>query len=394
MIDAATIRSLLGEVRTREAAGIELLRTLVNLDTPSRDKRLVDRAMTVVADACTQRGARVSTVRQEELGDHLRADWGDWGDGVDGVDGGRPRTLILAHLDTVFPEGEAERRPFAERDGWLTGPGVLDMKAGLVQALVAIDVIRNRLGAAPVTLLVTSDEEIGSPTSRALIEATARDADAVFVAEPAAGTAVKTARAGVGMFTVTAEGRASHAGLAPADGRSAIVEMAHQVIAMSGLGDPAQGTTVNVGLIRGGSARNVVPAECTVEVDVRVRNRDEADRVAAALRALRPVDRDVQLHVTGGINRPPMERTTGTATLFDRAAAIAKELDEPLGEASVGGGSDGNFTAALSVATLDGLGAVGSGAHTLDERVERARFAPRAALLATLVLAGQDGVAI
>lgn len=388
MIDAATIRSLLGEIRTREADGLELLRTLVNLDTPSRDKSLVDRAMTVVADACTQRGAHVSTIRQDDLGDHLRADWGG------GSDAGRPRTLILAHLDTVFPEGEAQRRPFAERDGWLTGPGVLDMKAGLVQALVAIDVIRHRVGPAPVTLLVTSDEEIGSPTSRALIEATARDADAVLVAEPAAGTALKTSRAGVGMFTVTAEGRASHAGLAPADGRSAIVEMAHQVIAMSGLGDPAQGTTVNVGLIRGGSARNVVPAGCTVEVDVRVRDRDEADRVAAALRALRPVDRDVQLHVTGGINRPPMERTAGTATLFDRAAAIAKELDEPLGEASVGGGSDGNFTAALSVPTLDGLGAVGSGAHTPDERVERARFSPRAALLAALVLAGQDGVAI
>lgn len=377
------IRSLLGDVRAREAASIDLLRTLVILDTPSRDKGLVDHAMSVVADACAQRGAQVSTVRQNDVGDHLRAEWGD------GSGAGQPKTLVLAHLDTVWPEGEAERRPFAERDGWLTGPGVLDMKAGLVQALLAVDVVHRHGYAddAAVTLLVTSDEETGSPTSRDLIEATAREADVVFVVEPAAGSALKTSRAGVGMFAVTAEGRASHAGLAPAEGRSAIVEMAHQIIAMGRLGDPANRTTVNVGLVTGGSARNVVPARCTVEVDVRVRDRGEADRVTAALHALRSVDADVRLRVTGGINRPPMERTPATANAYARAATIASVLDEPLGEASVGGGSDGNFTAALGVPTLDGLGAVGSGAHALDERVEMARFAPRSALLAALLAA-------
>lgn len=377
-MNAEAVAGVLASLRAREGEMVELLGDLVNRDTPSGDKERLDAAMAVVERTAVGFGARVERDPQAAAGDHLVARWGASADG--------PHALVLAHLDTVWPAGEAAKRPFREADGRLTGPGVFDMKAGVVQALHAIRAFAE--GAAEgtaVTLVVSSDEETGSRTSRALIERLAREADVVFVVEPASGTALKTARKGVGMYRVEVEGVAAHAGLDPEKGRSAVLELAHQVVALHALTDLEAGTTVNVGTIEGGSARNVVPARASATVDLRVVTDAAAKELDAALRALTPRTPGTSVTVTGGINRPPMERTEATAAWYARAAAIAEALGDELGERLVGGGSDGNFTAALGVPTLDGLGAVGGGAHALDEHVLRAAMPVRAALLAGLL---------
>jgi glutamate carboxypeptidase len=377
---AAAARTYLTTLRDREAAMVALTRTLVDLDTPSGRKGLLDGAMERVAEAARERGAEIERVTNERAGDHLVLRW-------TGHAAARRRALVLAHLDTVWPEGESARRPFAESEGRLTGPGVFDMKAGLVQALFAIEAFAAGSAAADcdVTLAVTSDEETGSVTSRGLIEGLARDADLVLVVEPASGTALKTARKGVGMYEVRVEGVASHAGLDPQNGRSAVLELAHQIIRLHALNDPETGATVTVGRIEGGTSRNVVPALATATVDLRAVTAADAARLDAQIRSLERVTDGTTVSVHGGINRPPMERTSKTAGWYERAAAIAAALGEELGETLVGGGSDGNFTAAMGVATLDGLGAVGGGAHALSEHVLRESMPVRAALLASLL---------
>lgn len=296
---------------------------------------------------------------------------------------GPARVLVLGHHDTVWPLGSLATHPCAVVDGVLRGPGCVDMKAGVGMAFAAVAQLADRSG---VTLLVTGDEELGSPTSRALIEAEAAGCVGALVLEAAAGGgALKTERKGVSLYRVTARGRASHAGLDPAAGVNAAVELAHQLLAVAGLGDDARGTTVTPTLTAAGTASNTVPAEGGFAVDVRVRDAAEQDRVDAALRALRPVLPGARLEVTGGPNRPPLE-AAASAGLFARAGALAAGLGLPApAAASVGGASDGNFTAGLGVPTLDGLGASGGGAHADDEHVLVGELVPRTALVAALL---------
>lgn len=356
---------------------VTLLGRLVDMDSPSGDVERVGAVLEVVEAEVRRAGAATSRVAADGAADHLVARW----------PGAGAKVLVLAHADTVWPVGEAARRPFSADGDRYGGPGVFDMKAGLVQALAAIDALRSTPDGltADVTLVVSSDEESGSVTSRSAIEELAKSSDVVLVVEPATGPKLKTARKGVGMYRVDVEGRAAHAGLDPENGRSAVLELAHQVVALHALADPSVGTTVCVGMIDGGSARNVVPARASATVDLRVVTREEAERLDAAIHALAPVTPGTTVRVTGGINRPPMERLPSTAALYERAAASASRLGIELGEVLVGGGSDGNFTAALGVPTLDGLGAVGGGAHALDEHVLKASIVERSLLLAALI---------
>jgi glutamate carboxypeptidase len=349
------------------------LEELVGCESPSRDLEAVARSADVVARIGT---ARLGTPPERIVLDgrtHLRWRLGD----------GPARVLVLGHHDTVWPLGSLTTHPWSHVDGVVRGPGCFDMKAGLVLAFTALGELADRDG---VTVLVTGDEELGSPSSRALIEDEARGCVAALVLEASAdGGALKTARKGVSLYEVAVTGRAAHAGLEPERGVNAGVELAHQVLAIAGLGDPARGTTVTPTLSAAGTASNTVPARATVAVDVRVPDEAEQDRVDAAMRALRPVLPGAQVTVTGGPNRPPLA-PDASAALFDRAAALARDLGlPPLEGAAVGGASDGNFTAGVGVPTLDGLGAVGGGAHADDEHVLVDALPGRAALLAALL---------
>lgn len=345
---------------------------LVSCESPSDDLAAVARSADVVARV----GARRLGCPPERIvldgRTHLR-----WRLGA-----GPARVLVLGHHDTVWPLGSLATHPSEVVDGVLRGPGSVDMKAGLAVAFAAVAALPDPAG---VTVLVTGDEELGSPSSRALIEDEARGCRAALVLEAAAdGGALKTTRKGVSLYRVEVTGRAAHAGLAPADGVNAGVELAHQVLALTALGDAARGTTVTPTASSAGTVTNTVPARAWVAVDVRVPDAAEQDRVDAAVRALRPVLPGARVEVTGGPNRPPMETA---AALFDRAAGIARRLGLPeLRGAAVGGASDGNFTAGVGVPTLDGLGAVGGGAHADDEHVLVAELAPRQALLSGLLV--------
>jgi len=291
-------------------------------------------------------------------------------------------------MDTVWPVGTLDRRPFRADDGRLHGPGVLDMKAGLALAAMAVRALAAEPDGLPgrIVMLVTADEETGSASSRAVIEAEARASRAVLVLEPALpGGALKTSRKGCGDFVLRVSGRAAHAGIEPERGVGAISELARQIARIEALEDAAAGTTINVGVVRGGSRPNVVAAEAEALIDVRVANASEAARITGALRALEPVDARAALAVTGGFERPPMERSAAGAALFGLARDVAADLGRTLGQGGTGGGSDGNLTAAIGVPTLDGLGAVGGGAHADDEHVMIADLPWRAALLAGLL---------
>ena len=298
---------------------------------------------------------------------------------------------MLGHLDTVYPLGTLAAMPWREmeaEDGVrLLGPGVVDMKAGVVMALEAIAAVGETSNALPqpVTLLLVADEEVGSTESRPHTERLARESAAVFVLEPAQGLAYKTARKGVGHFEVTVEGVAAHAGVDFTKGHSAVREMAGLVEEISSWTDLYAGRTLNVGVIAGGTRSNVIAATCRIEVDARVRTMEDAARVEALFRGLRTRDIACRLRIEGGINRPPMERSAGTVALFHRAQALAAEIGLELTEAATGGGSDGNFTAALGVPTLDGMGAVGGGAHSPQEYVVAGHLVERTALLAGML---------
>lgn len=357
---------------------LEMIAALVRLESPSGDAAAVDRCMAELASRLAAIDGHVTRLPGGGAGDHLRAEFGS----------GRRQVLLLGHVDTVWPSGTLASRPLREQDGLLYGPGVLDMKAGLALAALAIRALAHGPGGLPgrIVLLVTTDEEVGSARSRAIIEAEALASGAVLVLEPALpGGALKTSRKGCGEFVLRASGRAAHAGVEPERGASAISELARQIPRIEALQDPAAGTTVSVGIIRGGSRPNVVAAAAEAVIDVRAASATEADRVARALHALTPVDPRVALAVSGGIDRPPMVRTDAVAALFDLARETAAGLGRALAEGGTGGGSDGNFTAALGVPTLDGLGAVGGGAHANDEHVSVSDLAWRAALLAGLL---------
>jgi len=358
---------------------LQHLRALVEIESPSDDPAAVNRANDFVADlAGDLAGGRARRHRQTTFGDLLELRFGP-------LRSKRKPLLLLGHLDTVWPLGTLRSMPWREADGRLWGPGVLDMKAGVVMALAALRALRQLGVAPPVTLLLNSDEEVGSTVSRPLTEQLARQSSAVFVLEPAQGLAYKTARKGVGQYDLHVTGVASHSGVDFARGHSAIREMARLVETVSGFTDLRRGRTVNCGVIRGGTRSNVVAADAWAEVDVRIAKTADAPRVEKLFRSLKVTDPECRLEITGGINRPPMERTPGTVALFRQARSLAAGLGFALDEAATGGGSDGNFTSALGVPTLDGMGAVGDGAHAAHESIVREHLAPRTALLAAMI---------
>ncbi|MDR3635885.1 MAG: M20 family metallopeptidase [Isosphaeraceae bacterium] len=373
--------SLWDVLRPRRAEMVERLRSYVAHESPSRDKPALDALAGIVRARLEAIGADVEIIPNMTGGDHVRAHWRT-------AAGEGPPALILGHFDTVWPHGTLARLPFKVEGDRAYGPGVFDMKAGLVLvefALRAIQILDLDV-PRPVVALFTSDEEIGSPTSRRWIEEQARQSAYALVLEPPLpGGALKTARKGVGNFVVEADGKPAHAGIEPEKGISAIQEIAHQVLAIHAL-SRAPETTVNVGIIHGGTASNVVAAQAVARVDVRVSTRAEAERIERALHALRPVLPGALLKVSGCFNRPPMERTAGTEALFERARAISRTLGLELTEGSTGGASDANFTSAVGLPTLDGLGALGAGAHAEDEHVIVDSLPERAALLAALLL--------
>ena len=357
---------------------LETIGALVRLESPSGDAEAINRCGAEFGRRLSALGGVVTRLPGGPAGDHLRAGFG----------AGVRQVLLLGHLDTVWPAGTIVDRPFLAEGDRLLGPGVFDMKAGLALAALAVRALAQGRGGLPgrIVLLATSDEETGSTASRSLIEAEAKMSDAVLVLEPALpGGALKTSRKGCGEFVLRVSGRAAHAGIEPERGASAVSELARQIIRVEALQDAAAGTTVNVGMIRGGSRPNVVAAAAEAVIDVRVATAGEAARIAAALQALAPADPRTQLTVTGGIDRPPMERSAAGAALFGLAREVAADLGRTLGEGGTGGGSDGNLTAAQGVPTLDGLGAVGGGAHADDEYVTVADLPWRAALLAGLL---------
>jgi len=360
---------------------IETIEALVCLESPSGDAAAINRCVAELESrlgGLGGLGGRVARLPGGPAGDHLRAEFGS----------GSRRVLLLGHIDTVWPAGTLARRPFRAEGGRLYGPGVFDMKAGLALAGLAVKALAQESDGLPgvVVLLVTADEETGSAASRGIIEAEARVSDAALVLEPALpGGALKTRRKGCGEFVLRVSGRAAHAGIEPELGASAISELARQILRIEALRDAAAGTAVNVGVVRGGSRPNVVAADAEAMIDVRVASAAEATRVTAALLALKPVDPGTQVAVAGGIDRPPMERSAAGSALFAVAQAVAADLGRTLGEGGTGGGSDGNLTAALGVPTLDGLGAVGGGAHADNEHVTIADLPWRAALVAGLL---------
>jgi glutamate carboxypeptidase len=355
------------------------VRRLVSLESPSNDREPLEACAGWLAGELTRTGAAVERLPGAPTVDHILARWPGQG----------TRVLLVGHFDTVWPVGQLARMPIVEQHGRLYGPGVLDMKAGLGIGVLAARVVGELSPAAArpqVSLLATSDEEVGSATSRQAIERLALESDAVLVLEPALpGGAVKTARKGVGEFEIVAQGISSHAGADPGAGASAILELARQIVAVERLNDPGRGISVNVGVVNGGTRSNVVAESARALVDVRVARIEDAASIERALRALVASDARVHLDVRGGVNRPPMERTPGVARLFAAARDVAEGLGLDLAEGATGGASDGNFTAALGVPTLDGLGAVGDGPHALHEHVLIKELAPRAALVAGLI---------
>jgi glutamate carboxypeptidase len=374
--------SLLQLLKPREDAITRLLGQFVRAESPSLEKAAVDRFGRIVAEKWKRRGAKVRMLRQRERGNHLRVEWNLSGLPAKG------QILVLGHLDTVYPLGTLKRMPFRLSRGRAFGPGALDMKGGLVIALFAVDALKQsrHMPQKRVVFLWTSDEEIGSGTSRAAIEREARRSDAVLVLEPALGLdgRVKTGRKGVGEIEIVACGRAAHAGLNPEDGVNAIEEIALQISRFSSWNQPGRGITVSAGIVEAGSRTNVIPDKARVVVDVRATRAGDMRALERKFHALRPILKEAKLQIRGGFNRPPMQRKQAVA-LYDKARALAKEMNVTLGEAYVGGGSDGNLTAALGIPTLDGLGAVGEGAHSPHENILTHVLPERAALLAGLL---------
>jgi glutamate carboxypeptidase len=377
---ASSVRT---ELEPRRQEMVDLLGSLVRIESPSDDRaaldRFADRLEAVFGDL-----GRIERIdpASAQRGRHLRL-------AMDGTSDAT-HAVALCHYDTVWSTGTLERIPFSvDADGVARGPGCFDMKGGIVVLYFALQALRIR-GLRPqrrLQVLFTSDEEIGSPTSRALIEQTARGAEVAYVLEsPLPGGTLKTARKGTGDYFVRIAGRAAHAGVEPQKGISATQELAHQIIALHALNDYASGTTVNVGVVRAGTRPNVVAAEAEAQVDVRVQTLAEAARIDAAIRGLQPHLPGATLGVEGGLNRPPMERSAAMAALFAQARQIAASMGVDLQEGSTGGGSDGNFTAAIGVPTLDGLGPEGEGAHAAHEHVLTESFPRRAALLAGLLV--------
>jgi glutamate carboxypeptidase len=360
---------------------LQTIREFVEIESPSDNKPAADRMSAHLARKFTELGGRPRVHPAERYGDNLQVDFR-------GAEKAKP-VLLLGHFDTVYPLGTLPTMPCRMEDGRLYGPGVLDMKAGIALIFLALEALASWHGKLPrpVTVFLVSDEEVGSYSSRRITEDLARKSAAVLVLEPAAGLggAVKTARKGVGEYALTVTGIAAHAGLDPGKGHSAILELARQIAAISKLNDLQQGISVNTGVIRGGTRTNVIAAEAVAEIDVRIKRAKQAVGLDRKLRALTPFDKHCKLSIDGGINRLPMERNSGVVALYKKAQLIAKQIGWKVEEAAVGGGSDGNFTAGIGIPTLDGLGAVGNGAHAIHEHIIISELPRRAVLLAGLI---------
>lgn len=364
--------------RQRQSETLDTLRRMVETESPTTDKSAIDALGAWIAARLEALGLAIERLAQADAGDHWLARWGDGEGGI----------LLLHHIDTVFPVGTLERTPWRVDGDLAFGPGVLDMKGGVAVTLAALDgIVRHGMTPArPVWCLFTSDEETGSHTSRTIIEDLARRSSLVLVLEPARPDgAVKTSRKGTGVFVVEAIGRAAHAGNDPENGVNAIQEMALQVPRIHALADPSRGTTVSVGVIEGGTRANVIPERCRMRVDVRALDEAEQRRVEAGFAALRPILPEARLEVSGGWNRPAMERTPAVAAAFERARRLGEQLGLSVVDGSAGGGSDANFVAALGLSVLDGLGPVGEGPHSEREFVRIPSLFERAALVAALL---------
>jgi len=374
------LRELFAE---RQSKMLSFIRALVETESPSGDAAGSAAVVSLLADAAGQIGCvnSIERIPVADFGEHLRIR-------AFGEDNSNAPIVLLGHTDTVHPRGSLAKRPWREEGNQIFGPGIFDMKSSCALALELLRALQTfDLGLRrPVTVLLMCDEESGSAHGRALVEAEARNAHAVLVIEPSAsGGRAKTARKGTGMFTVEVRGRAAHAGLDPEKGVNAVLELARQTIRLSELNDPANGTNVTVTMFSGGTASNVVPSDATAEVDMRFTSLDLGVAVESDIKNARAFDSRASVKVMGGINRPPLARTQNVAALYERARAIAALLDFDLGEASVGGGSDGNFAAALGVPVLDGLGIEGDGAHADHEHIIVDNIATRGAMLAGLI---------
>lgn len=373
-------RAFLAGARRKQAALIAFTETLVRAESPTSDKSAVDACMELARERALALGARVKVRRQRQYGNLLELRFGPRK--KDPSD----RVLLLGHLDTVWPVGTLRQMPFVQTRDKLAGPGVLDMKAGVAMGLTALEMLTEAdLLQREVIFLLNSEEEVGSPVSRPVTEELAAKSSAVYVLEAAQGLACKTARKGTGKFRIDLFGQASHAGIDFEKGVSALRELAQVIETVSGWSELKRGLTVSVGVAGGGTKTNVVPAHAFAQVDIRIARKSDGPRIERRFAHLRTVDPRVSLVVAGGMNRPPMERKAGTVRLYKKARALAAGLGFTLDEASTGGASDGNFTAALGLPTLDGLGAVGAGAHAAHEHLLVEHLAPRTALLAALL---------
>ncbi len=382
-LTAEQAKALRDHFIARQDEMLSLTRALVETESPSGDKSGSSDVASLLAGAAggIRAVSSVERITSEDFGEHLRIR------AFAGEADAAP-IVILGHTDTVHPRGAIKERPWRADGNRIYGPGIFDMKANVALALEALRACEatRALPKSPVTILLTCDEESGSPSGRRLVEEEAKNARAVLVIEPpASGGRVKTGRKGTGIFAVEVHGRAAHAGLEPEKGISAVLELAHQTIRLTDLNDPAAGTTVTVTVVQGGTHSNVVPAEARAEVDMRFSSAAAGQRVESAILNLQPFDERAQVIVSGGINRPPLERTAKVRELYEQALEIAALLNFDLGEASVGGASDGNFVGALGVAVLDGLGIDGDGAHAAHEHIIVDNIPLRGALLAGLI---------
>jgi glutamate carboxypeptidase len=382
-LDQGALKAHLDFFSERQDEMVSTIRQMVEIESPSDNKAAVDRMGDHIGSRFSAIGGRVQFHRIADFGNHVQVDF-------EGRSGRKP-VLLLGHIDTVYPLATLESMPCKIEKGRLWGPGVLDMKSGIGLMLHAIEALRSSGGTLPrpVTVLLVSDEEIGSDSSRHITEDLAKKSEAVFVLEPSFGLdgAVKTARKGVGEYEIKATGKAAHSGLDFEKGVNAVIELARQIEKVSKFTDLKRGLTVNPGVISGGTRVNVVPAEATAAVDLRISKLKDAAGIDRKFRSLRPFNKKCKLTVTGGLNRPPLERTKAVEDLYRKAASISRSLGHRLGEAAVGGGSDGNFTAGLGIPTLDGLGGVGEGAHATHESIVVETLPWRAALLAGLITA-------
>jgi glutamate carboxypeptidase len=427
---AESVLAHLDFCRRQQAEMLALLQRMVEIESPSDNKAALDRMGEFLAAEFERLGGKVTFDPQKEAGNHLKAEFRGMGFGGTefskgevgkaelgseesggakiGGELGLPSqskpVLLLGHFDTVWPLGTLAQMPFRIDSGRAFGPGVYDMKAGITMMIFAIKALSAERkkqtsgaenekqngggnGHRPITILLDSDEEVGSTTGRPLVEATARDCEAVLVLEPSQGPKgfLKTSRKGVGDVTVRVRGRASHAGVDFEKGRSAIVELSRQLLEIVKFTDLGRGITVNPGVIQGGTRSNVVAAEAWAEVDLRIARAADAAELTQRFAALKAFDPECSIEISGGINRPPMERTSATVRLFRTAQELGSALGMNVEESSTGGGSDGNFTSALGIPTLDGLGALGEGAHASNESIVIEELPRRTALLTGLL---------